>query len=581
MGNTAGAVKAHEIQNAEEAELTEFKDNNHPPVSTLVGHGCMFKQPISMSRDIRVGRWKERYFILKRGALFYYSVTSTMSCSVTADTRVELGPFQFTLAAESGHVVRVGHTTFAVPIKEHARKWVDILKHRAQPFHGAVYFLAYPNTQWETWCVRHLDFQPAPSETEESVLVIRELSQLGHVSLARARVEECASSSPEGHGDNGISGTSKCIFHVATESKILTLRCASPQLCDAWKMSITQALDHPTPACPVSDQDATMLEFFNTLHDVMENAAGGADVVGTRRASSPSRRKPFFVLSIDGGGTRGIIPCIVLERIVKHIPHFLGRVDMLAGTSNGALLAMALAFGHYPATIREMMLLTSRAVFGEKQGHYSVSSAKWSNRALALFCQEVWQDQTLADAHVPCLVPAFLLDNQRASPERDMETRVFTSATHGSEKVRDVLMRTCAAPIYFPAWQSYVDGGVFAHNPADLAVAHALAQLNVPLEDVVVLSLSTGHVRQYMADDAHNYGYYQWATQLPTVLWRGMIDKTTTLCRALLGDRFNRIDPELEQELALDEPTLFPAMITCAEEENLDRVVEWIKEKLY
>jgi len=121
--------------------------------------------------------------------------------------------------------------------------------------------------------------------------------------------------------------------------------------------------------------------------------------------------------------------------------------------SNGAMVAAALAFGHHPHTIREMMQLTSRAVFSEQQGRYSLSAAKWSNRFLALFCQEVWQEMTLADADIETLIPAFLLDNEND----DMEMRVFVGPTPGlwpqardGDLVRDILMRTCAAPVYFP-----------------------------------------------------------------------------------------------------------------------------------
>jgi patatin-like phospholipase/acyl hydrolase len=189
------------------------------------------------------------------------------------------------------------------------------------------------------------------------------------------------------------------------------------------------------------------------------------------------------------------------------------------------MVAAALAFGHHPHTIREMMQLTARAVFSEQQGgRYSLSTAKWSNRFLALFCKEVWQELTLADADIETLIPAFLLDDGNA----DMEMRVFVSNS-GNDLVRDVIMRSCAAPVYFPSWQSYVDGGVFAHNPADLAVTHAVSTLGVPLNDICVLSLSTGSFRQSYApdvEDGHNYGYYQWASRLPTVIWRGMIDKT-------------------------------------------------------
>jgi patatin-like phospholipase/acyl hydrolase len=200
------------------------------------------------------------------------------------------------------------------------------------------------------------------------------------------------------------------------------------------------------------------------------------------------------------------------------------------------MVAAALAFGYHPHTIREMMQLTAHAVFSEQQGgRYSLSAAKWSNRFLALFCQEVWKDATMADTKIETLVPAFLLNNGN----EDMEIRIFATSDPATQQdfVRDVLMRSCAAPVYFPSWQNHVDGGVFAHNPADLALSYAVSTLCIPIHKIRILSLSTGSVRQALSvpEDLHDYGYYQWASRLPAVIWRGMIDKSSYLCQQFLG----------------------------------------------
>jgi len=48
----------------------------------------------------------------------------------------------------------------------------------------------------------------------------------------------------------------------------------------------------------------------------------------------------YRILSIDGGGVRGILTCVVLERLAEAVPDFLTKLDLFAGTSTGSVLAL-------------------------------------------------------------------------------------------------------------------------------------------------------------------------------------------------------------------------------------------------
>ena len=63
------------------------------------------------------------------------------------------------------------------------------------------------------------------------------------------------------------------------------------------------------------------------------------------RQSSQQRqpKKPFVILSLDGGGCRGYMSIRLLERVCEEAPGFLDRVDLFAGTSTGSILAAFLA----------------------------------------------------------------------------------------------------------------------------------------------------------------------------------------------------------------------------------------------
>ena len=61
-------------------------------------------------------------------------------------------------------------------------------------------------------------------------------------------------------------------------------------------------------------------------------------------------KRKFKILSLDGGGMRGIYVSAILERLVQRFPTLLQEVDLIAGTSTGAILTALLATGYPPST---------------------------------------------------------------------------------------------------------------------------------------------------------------------------------------------------------------------------------------
>lgn len=98
-------------------------------------------------------------------------------------------------------------------------------------------------------------------------------------------------------------------------------------------------------------------------------------------------------------------------------------------------------------------------------------------------------------------------------------------------------MRSIAAPTFFPSYQQYVDGGIFAHDPSSLALNLSISPLRMGIkpEKIVLLSLGTGKVKMlkkllfykknfnqvnyYYDDPNHDWGYVQWLPKLPYCFW--------------------------------------------------------------
>ncbi|MEJ2299862.1 MAG: patatin-like phospholipase family protein, partial [Anaerolineales bacterium] len=73
----------------------------------------------------------------------------------------------------------------------------------------------------------------------------------------------------------------------------------------------------------------------------------------------------YRILSMDGGGIRGLITVILLERLESAHPGFLEKIDLLAGTSTGGILALAVAAGLSPERIRHLYETSGRNVFAD------------------------------------------------------------------------------------------------------------------------------------------------------------------------------------------------------------------------
>ena len=75
---------------------------------------------------------------------------------------------------------------------------------------------------------------------------------------------------------------------------------------------------------------------------------------------------------------------------------------------------------------------------------------------------------------------------------------------------------------------------------------------NIPLEDIVLLSIGTGKVKRFIGEETP-WGVAQWLPKLTNLLWDGMVMKSELICKQLLGDRYHRCDAILEEEIAMDE----------------------------
>ena len=87
----------------------------------------------------------------------------------------------------------------------------------------------------------------------------------------------------------------------------------------------------------------------------------------------PNEGKYFRILSLDGGGIRGVFPAAFMARLEEHLEHPIGRYfDLIAGTSTGGIIAIGLGLGLSAGEILKLYVEQGPAIFG--QGHGAVEN---------------------------------------------------------------------------------------------------------------------------------------------------------------------------------------------------------------
>ncbi|MBP7275246.1 MAG: patatin-like phospholipase family protein, partial [Kiritimatiellae bacterium] len=74
---------------------------------------------------------------------------------------------------------------------------------------------------------------------------------------------------------------------------------------------------------------------------------------------------PYRILSLDGGGIRGLLTLILLERLERERPGWLGRVNLLSGASTGGIIALGIAHGVPMAELRALYEHKAREIFDD------------------------------------------------------------------------------------------------------------------------------------------------------------------------------------------------------------------------
>jgi hypothetical protein len=258
----------------------------------------------------------------------------------------------------------------------------------------------------------------------------------------------------------------------------------------------------------------------------------------------------FKILSIDGGGIKGIIPASCLASIEeatgeKIVDHF----DLIAGTSTGGILALGLGLEFTARELLSLYMDNGDKIF-KKQiwtkipflKNYGIFSTRYDTEPLHHLLREKFKGKLLGQSKTRLLIPAFDIIRN--------DICVFKTAHHERFEMdykipaEDIALATSAAPVYFKphkmlSGKSLVDGGILANNPTLLSVIEGIGVLGWPAEEISVLSLGcSDEMPMYGQLAKKTPGAVDWGRLgLVDLFFNGQNAASLGGAKLLLGDR--------------------------------------------
>lgn len=313
------------------------------------------------------------------------------------------------------------------------------------------------------------------------------------------------------------------------------------------------------------------------------------------------RQTSCRILSLDGGGIRGLLTAIVLEELERklqvHNPTALLKdyFDIIAGTSTGSLIACAISQGLTASQIKNLYLNNAAQIFPQ----YKLIINSIINRIRLGFSQPIFDGKGLNEVlrkefninfgtlQKPTLIISYDTYNRQSVVFKN------TKIEHRDIPVWEICRASSAAPIAFPAfvmqnpefiedWRSngyeipdggipLIDGGVVANNPALCAIAERISwndklpnnpkfadliPQQVDTKNIIVASFGTGkYVKKIGLTEAKEWGIIEWVSPFKgipilDVLSDGAGDSVCYIAQQIIENNFYRFQPEMAEEIS-------------------------------
>lgn len=250
------------------------------------------------------------------------------------------------------------------------------------------------------------------------------------------------------------------------------------------------------------------------------------------------QKRKFKVLSLDGGGIRGLFSATILAELENDLKakgisnwQIYQNVNLIFGTSTGGILGLALSLGIPAEEIKNLYIHHAKQIFGSgKNLFWSFFSSTHKRENLEKLVKDIYSKKNkgeaplLKDCMVPIGITTYNLNNGNPSVLKSQYHKNFTRDPN--LPVFKAALATSAAPTFFDpysggtyidsksievAFEYKIDGGVWANNPSLIALIEAQKAFKKNLEEISLLSIGTGHSIFLEKKRKRGFGIIYWA----------------------------------------------------------------------
>ena len=282
--------------------------------------------------------------------------------------------------------------------------------------------------------------------------------------------------------------------------------------------------------------------------------------------------KKFKILSIDGGGLRGLVPLLILKEVEKITGKKIYELfDLIVGTSTGGIIACGLTASKDGKTpllsidkLIELYTTKGNVIFPYKNNIFnkinSVFNPKFCPEGLDNELSNYFQTLKLSNTLKPIIVTSYDIRNN--------EVIMFKSRKSNEPGydclLKDVSRATSAAPTYLPSYEmnyggklrTCIDGGVFVNNPSLVGISdvvrntYGFGEINV--EDISLFSLGTGiYTENLGVKETKSWGLKDWVKPITDVMSQATSKVVDYECNEFL-DNYLRVQVTIDDESKSD-----------------------------
>ncbi len=267
----------------------------------------------------------------------------------------------------------------------------------------------------------------------------------------------------------------------------------------------------------------------------------------------------FKILSLDGGGIRGLYSAVILKKIEECFDIKLKEYfDLIVGTSTGSILASAIALDISLDEVIKIYEEEGKKIFHKTIFRCGLFRSKYNNKHLGKILSKTFGDIELGKIDKPLMIIASDVLNGSVYIHKSNYPSSDEYVRDATTPLAEAVLSSCSAPIYFNPFRMknkylLADGGLWANNPSIIGLTEAMTEkkFNKKIENIKILSIGTGDTNLQYDKNKKCWGFINgWKIgNLIEYILQLSTQSSTNMSSLILGDNYLRVNSSINHQI--------------------------------